>query len=73
MQSRTLDSYALAYLFIAPVEISLITFAPVAFNNGYGFLFSLICLAAGIAVLFAAYFKGWFKVHDKRQKTNGEG
>jgi ESS family glutamate:Na+ symporter len=60
MQSRALDSYALAYLFIAPVEISLVTFAPVAFHNGYGLLFSLICLIAGIAVLLAAYFKGWF-------------
>jgi ESS family glutamate:Na+ symporter len=60
MQSRSLDSYALAYLFIAPVEISLITFAPAAFHNGYGLLFSLICLAAGITVLLTAYFKGWF-------------
>jgi ESS family glutamate:Na+ symporter len=60
MQSRCLDSYALAYLFIAPVEISLITFAPAAFHNGYGLPFSLICLAAGIAVLLTAYFKGWF-------------
>jgi ESS family glutamate:Na+ symporter len=65
MQSRSLDSYALAYLFIAPVEISLITFAPAAFFNGYGLLFSFICLAAGIAVLLAAYFKGWFNAHDK--------
>ena len=50
MKSRCLDSYALAYLFIAPVEISLITFAPVAFVNGYGLLFSGICLAAGSAI-----------------------
>lgn len=60
MQSRCLDSYALAYLFIAPVEISLITFAPVAFLNGYGLLFTGICLIAGIAVLTTAFLKGWF-------------
>ena len=60
MKSRCLDSYALAYLFIAPVEISLITFAPVAFINGYGLLFSGICLAAGLGVLSVAYFKKWF-------------
>ena len=60
MKSRCLDSYALAYLFIAPVEISLITFAPVAFVNGYGLLFSSICLAAGLGVLAVAYFKKWF-------------
>lgn len=60
MKSRCLDSYALAYLFIAPVEISLITFAPAAFVNGYGLLFSSICLAAGLSVLAVAYFKKWF-------------
>ena len=60
MKSRCLDSYALAYLFIAPVEISLITFAPVAFVNGYGLLFSGICLVAGLCVLSVAYFKKWF-------------
>ena len=59
MKSRCLDSYALAYLFIAPVEISLITFAPVAFVNGYGLLFSSICLVAGLGVLSVAYFKKW--------------
>lgn len=60
MKSRCLDSYALAYLFIAPVEISLITFAPVAFVNGYGLLFSGICLIAGLSVIAVAYFKKWF-------------
>lgn len=60
MKSRCLDSYALAYLFIAPVEIALITFAPVAFVNGYGWLFSSICLVAGLSILTIAYFKKWF-------------
>ena len=60
MRSRCLDSYALAYLFIAPVEISLITFAPVAFVNGYGLLFSGICLVSFLAILSVAYFKKWF-------------
>ena len=60
MKSRCLDSYALAYLFIAPVEISLITFAPVAFVNGYGLLFSSICLLAGLGIMAVAYLKKWF-------------
>ena len=60
MKSRCMDSYALAYLFIAPVEISLITFAPVAFVNGYGLLFSSICLVAGLGIMAVAYFKKWF-------------
>ena len=60
MKSRCLDSYALAYLFVAPVEIALITFAPVAFTNGYGLMFSGICLIAGLSVIAVAYFKKWF-------------
>ena len=60
MKSRGMDSYALAYLFIAPVEIALITFAPVAFVNGYGLLFASICLVAALGVLSVAYFKKWF-------------
>ena len=60
MKSRCLDSYALAYLFIAPVEIALITFAPVAFVNGYGLIFAGICLVAGLSVISVAYFKKWF-------------
>ena len=60
MKSRCLDSYALAYLFIAPIEISLITFAPIAFVNGYGLLFSSICLVAGLGILAVAYFQKWF-------------
>ncbi len=60
MKSRCLDSYALAYLFIAPVEIALITFAPVAFVNGYGLIFAGICLVAGLSVMSVAHFKKWF-------------
>lgn len=60
MESRCLQSYALAYLFIAPVEIALITFAPLAFVNGYGVLFLSICLAGGLAVLLTARLRGWF-------------
>lgn len=59
MRSRCLDSYALAYLFIAPVEISLITFAPLAFSSGYGLHFLGACLAGGLAVLAVARAKGW--------------
>lgn len=57
MKSRCLDSYALAYLFIAPVEIALITFAPVAFINGYGLLFSGICLIAGMGIMAFTFLK----------------
>ncbi len=60
MRSRCLENYALAYLFIAPIEISLVTFAPVAFMNGYGLHFLLIALILGIIIMGYAIGKGWF-------------
>lgn len=61
MRSRCLDSYALAYLFIAPVEISLVTFAPIVFMSGGGVWFGLCCLVFGLSVLGYAKFRGWFR------------
>lgn len=63
MKSRALDTYALAYLFIAPVEIALITFAPVAFLNGYGLYFSLLCLLGAGVALGVSYAKKWHLQH----------
>lgn len=61
MKSKSLEDYALAYLPIAPVEISLVTFAPIVFVSGYGLYFVLICIAAGLAVLGVARWKGWWR------------
>ena len=58
-RTHCLEVYALAYLFIAPVEISLVTFAPLAFMNGQGWLFIGICAAALLAVLMVGKAKGW--------------
>lgn len=61
MKSRCLDNYALAYLFIAPVEICLITFAPIAFLNGYGLHFSILCIFGALIALLVSYLKGWHR------------
>ncbi len=58
-RSHCLEDYALAYLFIAPVEICLVTFAPIAFMTGWGWLFVLICFAALTTVLLIGKIKGW--------------
>lgn len=50
-KSRCLDDYALAYLYIAPVEIGLVTFSPILFTTGYGAWFILACALAGGAIL----------------------
>lgn len=52
-QSTCMDDYAIAYLAIAPVEICLITFAPIAFVNGYGLVFSALCFLLGLVLLIS--------------------
>ena len=60
-KSRCLDDYAFAYLYIAPVEIALVTFSPMAFASGYGWYFVGFCLVSGLAVLTFSGLKGWLK------------
>jgi len=60
-KSGVMDDYAFAYIYIAPVEIALITFAPVAFFQGFGPHFPALCLIAGAGILGFAGIKGWFK------------
>ena len=50
-KSHCMDHYAIAYILIAPIEILLITFAPIIFCNGYGLWFSLACMAIGLSLL----------------------
>lgn len=60
-KSRCLDDYAFAYLYIAPVEIALVTFSPMAFASGYGWYFVGFCFVSGLAVLTFSVLKGWLK------------
>lgn len=50
-RSHCVDHYAIAYIFIAPVEIALITFAPLVFSSGYGLAFSSVCVVIGLSLL----------------------
>jgi ESS family glutamate:Na+ symporter len=54
-KSHCMEDYALAYLFIAPVEICLITFAPVTFANGYGLHFGLLAFTLGACIMLYAW------------------
>lgn len=56
-KSGCLDDYAYAYLYIAPVEIALVSLSPIAFCHGLGWLFTLICALAGAAILIFALNK----------------
>ncbi len=50
-RSRCVDHYGIAYIFIAPVEIALITFAPIIFCSGYGLLFSSVAAVLGLSIM----------------------
>ncbi len=60
-RSRCLDDYAYAYIYIAPVEIALVTLAPVAFMNGLGIWFVAACVAAGGGIMLFSAQRGWLK------------
>ena len=50
-RSHCVDHYAIAYLFIAPVEIALITFSPIIFTSGYGMVFCVTCAIIGASIV----------------------
>ena len=61
MRTGTLDEYAYAYVYVAPVEIALISLAPIAFLTGFGWLYVALSLLGGVATLAVAGAKGWLK------------
>lgn len=57
-KSKTLDDYSLAYIPIAPVEILLVTFAPLFVFNGQGLLFvGIVFVFSFIIYLMAIRYK----------------
>ena len=59
-RSHCVDHYGIAYIFIAPVEIALITFAPLIFCSGYGLLFSSVAAVLGLVIMS-------YMIYDKRR------
>ena len=53
-KSGCLDDYAFAYLYIAPVEIALVSLSPLAFAYGLGWLFVGLCALLGIGMVAIA-------------------
>ncbi len=58
-KSRTLDDYGLAYIPIAPVEILLVTFAPILVLNSQGWIFVSIVAAFSLIIYFMAVRYKW--------------
>lgn len=67
LESRTLDDYGLAYIPIAPVEVLLITFAPLLVITTNPFIFiTLTALFSGL-IFVIAYKNKWFQPLYKGQ------
>lgn len=60
LSSKAMEDYALAYLPIAPIEIALITFAPILFANGMGVWLLVGCLALAAVTILIAWLMKWF-------------
>lgn len=58
-KSRTLDDYGLAYIPIAPVEILLVTFAPMFVLNSQGWVFVAIVAAFSFVIYLMAIRYKW--------------
>jgi len=58
-ESKTLDDYSLAYIPIAPVEIMLVTFAPMLVLNSQGFVFVAITFVFSFVIYLMAIKYKW--------------
>ena len=58
-ESKTLDDYSLAYIPIAPVEIMLVTFAPMLVLSSQGFVFVAITFAFAFVIYLMAIKNKW--------------
>ncbi|OHV07490.1 sodium/glutamate symporter [Kushneria phosphatilytica] len=62
LKSRTLDDFALAYIFGAPVEIMLVTFSPILLIAGYSWLYVAITLGIVAVIAAIATRAGWLQL-----------
>ncbi|MGW9019452.1 sodium/glutamate symporter [Priestia megaterium] len=60
LKSKTMDDYALAYIGMIPVEMVIITMAPLLYVNGLPWLFPIVLLLTGIIIIFVYKSKGWW-------------
>lgn len=61
LKSKTLDDFALAYIFSAPIEIMLVTFSPLVLIAGYSWLYALVTLGIVASIAVLAIRAGWLQ------------
>jgi glutamate:Na+ symporter, ESS family len=71
LKSKTLEDFGMAYVGIAPVEIFLISTAPVLTNSGYGWALVAATLGFGVVTLIIARMVGWWSVAPPETEDEG--
>jgi len=61
LESKTLDDFALSFIPSAPVDIIVVSSAPLMFASGQGWPFIGATIGFGAAIFIFAYMKGWIK------------
>src|SRR5699024_10913967 len=60
LKSKTMDDYALAYIGMVTVEVTIITFSPLLVTIGYPWVIPICLLFIGIIIIFIhKHFKIW--------------
>ncbi|PAQ15797.1 sodium:glutamate symporter [Bacillaceae bacterium SAOS 7] len=60
LKSKTMDDYAIAYLGMIPVEMTIISMAPILYMSGLPWVFPTVLLLVGIAIIAVYRLKGWW-------------
>ncbi|MCM3673276.1 hypothetical protein M3699_05150 [Peribacillus simplex] len=71
-KSKTLDDYALAYVGVAMVDIVIVSLAPVLMMTGQHWLFTLVTVVAGSAILLFIKSRGMWVKPGIRQQRGGK-
>ncbi|MEK4424060.1 sodium/glutamate symporter [Solibacillus sp. FSL K6-1523] len=72
LKSKTSDDYALSYIGMVPVEIMIITFAPILVSMGLPWILPITLLVMGVAIIVAYKYFGLWGLGAKEKNNNNK-
>lgn len=69
LESKTLDDFALGYIFGAPIEIVIVTFSPLLIMAGHSWLYVALTFSACAIMALISLFSGWTNVLNRKDPT----
>lgn len=67
LESKTLDDFGIAYVPIAPVEVAIVSFAPLLVFAGYSWPLVVATLAFGFVALLVSRLFGWWSMAERSE------